>query len=74
MIKLLANPTHRPTEVTGAVANFAPVERIEALVLSTLDEIPQATSRKLTQPKTMVEEEPFVTVCSANVGDDDLPF
>lgn len=48
-------------------------EKAAAQVASALDEIPQATSRKLSQPKTMVEEDPFAT--GAPIDDnDDLPF
>ena len=49
-------------------------EKAAAQVASAVDDIPQATSRKLSQPKTMVEAEPFPTGGSANDDDDDLPF
>ena len=58
---------------TTTNARISP-EKAAAQVANAVDEIPQATSRKLTQPKTMVEEEPFATGGSANVDDDDLPF
>ena len=58
---------------TTTNARISP-EKAAAQVANAVDEIPQATSRKLTQPKTMVEEGPFTTGGSANVDDDDLPF
>lgn len=49
-------------------------EKAAAQVANAVDEIPQATSRKLTQLKTMVGDNSSGTVGLANVGDDDLPF
>lgn len=49
-------------------------EKAAAQVASAVEDIPQATSRKLSQPQTMVGEEPTVTGVSANGDDDDLPF